>query len=185
MKASLRTLPFLLALAFAGTSALAQVQIGIQGGYSPDTFNHDGPERGAYLIGGQVRFGLEGLPLIINPSFDYYFNDVENLQTWQFDVDALIPFGHPRRSSFIPYFGAGLGVTRVTVDHPVIGRFIAREQTSYGLNLLGGAVIGQGPIRMFAQARYTMGKHAAFVDADRKSGPGVAFTGGLLFRVGR
>ncbi len=185
MKSSLRTLPFLLVLAFVGAPAHAQVHIGIQGGYSPDTFHSDGPERGAYLLGGQVRLGLEGLPLIINPSFDYFFNDVKNLQTWQFDANALIPFGHPRRSRILPYFGAGLGVTRVTVDAPVVGRFIVRARTSYGLNLIGGAVIGQGPVRMFGQARYTMGEHAAFVDTDRKNGPGVAFTGGLLFRVGR
>lgn len=170
------TLPF---------SAEAQVQIGIQGGYSPDTFNHDGPQNGAYLIGGQVRFRLEGLPLIINPSFDYFFNDVKEVQTWQFDANALIPFGHPRRSGLIPYFGAGLGVTRVVRTSPFTGRFFLREKSGYGLNLIGGAVLGQGPVRMFAQARYTLGEHAAFVGSDHRNGAGVTFTGGLLFRVGR
>ena len=185
-KTMVRLFALLFVLSLPVQAAQAQVEFGLQGGYSFDAFHQDGVEEGAYMLGAQARFGLEGLPIIINPSFDYYFNDIEVVNTFQFNINGLIQMGH-RRSEFRPYFGLGLGVTRVAVDGGSLfatPRFAAND-TDYGMNLVGGATLGRGPMRLFLQVRHTLGHHLTFVDEAREKSGGLALMGGLLFRVSR
>lgn len=183
MRSPYRVLSILFVLTLPAVSASGQIAFGVQGGYSGDTFSRHGARDGAYLLGGQARFGLEALPLILNPSFDYFFNDVRGVQTVQFDFNVLLPLAR-RRNAFVPYVGAGVAVTRVSLDGPPLPP-IERAETNRGLNLLGGAVMGRGPVRLFAQARYTRGRHRLYLHTDRRRGTGLAFSGGLLLRVVR
>lgn len=185
MKTTLRLILIALVLLLCFQDARAQFVLGVHGGYSLDAFSATGARKGAYMLGGQARLGLEGIPLTVNPSFDYYFNDIQDINTFQFDINALIPLGD-HRSSFMPYIGIGLGVTRVTLEGDVAlaENLVAQQHTNSGLNLLGGADLGSGPVRMFLQGRYTMGEHLAFVNRELEGGRGFALQGGLLFRVG-
>lgn len=173
-------------LLFGVTDSQAQFRLGIQGGYNLDTFSDQGIADGSYHLGGQARFGLEGLPIIINPNGDYYFSSLDGVDVFQLNADVLIPFGVDN-TTFVPYAGAGLGMTRVTYDSdlPIIGDMLDSQETNFGLNLIGGASFGHGPVYPFVQARVTLGNHVAFLNEDGSGGPGYMVTGGLLFNVGR
>ena len=182
---SLAALTLLLLL--AAVPARAQLSLGIHGGYSPDSFSSEGIGEGARLLGGQLRMGLSGLSLIVNPSFDYYYDGIDGVRAFQFNANALIPLGSSR-SGLMPYIGAGLGYTRVEQDGFISMLSSVSEvpavYTGTGLNILGGTELGTGPVRLFGEARYTFGQHAIFLEEDLEAGSGLAFTGGLLFKVG-
>lgn len=180
----LLTLLFFLVLGAGETSA--QTSLGVQGGYNLDAFTNDGAEEGTYHLGAQARFGLTGIPVIINPSIDYFFNHIDNANVWQFNADVIAPLG-VNNAVFTPYAGLGLGVTRVSFqpDTPLLGNLLEHEETDLGLNVIGGATFGTGPVRPFAQARITFGNHMAFVNEDGQPGPGYALMGGVLFRLGQ
>jgi len=172
---------------FAGVQhAHAQFSIGVQGGYNLDAFTDEGVEEGTYFVGGQARLGLAGVPIIINPNADYYFNQIDDATVLQFNADVLVPFG-PANAVFTPYAGLGLGVTQVSFDPdtPILGNLLESSETDYGVNLIGGATFGSGPIRPFGQARVTFGDHLAFLNEDGEGGAGYALMGGLLFHIGR
>lgn len=86
---------------------------------------------------------------------------------------------------FTPYAGLGLGVTHVSFDPDAPLNLLEDEETDYGLNVIGGAAFGAGPVRPFAQARITLGDHMAFLNEDDEGGAGYALMGGLLFRLGQ
>lgn len=176
----------LMMLALGVRDANAQLRLGAQGGYNLDAFTNDGAEEGTYFVGAQARFDLAGLPITINPSADYYFNDLDDTSVLQFNADVLVPFG-PSNAVFNPYAGLGLAVTNVSFDPdtPLVGNLLTEEETNLGLNVVGGATLGNGPVQPFAQARITLGNHLAFLNEDGEGGPGYALMGGLLFRIGQ
>lgn len=168
------------------SASSAQFRLGAQGGYNLDAFNDNGVEEGVLFLGGQAQFGLGSIPLILSPSVDYFFNGIDDVTVFQFNADALLTFGVDN-TVFTPYAGAGLAVTRVSLDAdvPLLGDLISGEETNYGLNLIGGAMFGEGPVQPFIQARITLGDHLAYINDDGEKGPGYALMAGLLFTVGK
>ncbi len=183
----LRTLSLAFVLLLFGVAdSQAQLSLGVEGGYNLDTFSDKGIADGSYLLGGQARFGLEGLPIIINPNGNYYFASLDGVDVFQLNADILFPFG-VENTTFTPYVGAGFGMTRVNYDSdlPLVGDMLDSKETDFGANLIGGATFGNGPVHPFVQARVTLGNHLAFLNEDGSGGPGYMVTGGLLFNVGR
>ena len=89
------------------------------------------------FIGADVRIGLTGSPISINPTFDYYF--VDDPETfWSLSTNALYRFGS----------GVGAGLYRTSVDG-------GDSSTNLGLNALFGAEFLVGSVRPFVEAQYS------------------------------
>lgn len=153
----------LLVIAFTTQRAEAQtaLEIGPRIGYEVDDWE-------SLFLGADVRIDMAALPVAINPYFDYYFLDNDDVSLIQFGANALYHFGIANQA-FTPYAGAGLALSRISYDIPGVD-----GDTEAGLNLLFGARFGFGQMRPFAQAQFTLG------DADFFS-----IAGGLLFRLGQ
>ncbi|WP_457654427.1 outer membrane protein [Rhodocaloribacter sp.] len=124
-----------------------------------------------FFLGLDARVGLDALPVILNPAFDYYFTE-SPLNVSQFSINALYPLRYP---GLRPYVGGGIGITRLSIDRD--GRGFGgfdKSDTDVGLNLIGGVVFRTGNLRPFAQAQITFGDVDLFTVA-----------GGLLFRLGK
>lgn len=165
-----RTISF---LALFLLSAAAQAQVP-----SPVTFEL-GPRVG-YDIGGDVeetflgvdaRLGIMALPIDFQATFDYYFTE-ENKTFWQLSLNALLSFGPG--IVFTPYVGAGLGIARISSRISIDMGILSASDTDMGVNLIGGARFGMGPLRPFVQAQVTM-----LGDVEL-----VTIAGGLLFKFG-
>lgn len=120
-------------------------------------------------IGGRVMFGLPqvtaGLEGIV--SADYFFVDCgEGVDCSWFEINANGAY-NLAAESLHPYVGAGLNVTRVSVD---LDGFGDGSDTEVGINLLGGLKFPGTSITPFAEARLTVGGGEQFV-----------LTGGILF----
>lgn len=150
---------FIFALGIQRADAQATFEIGPKVGYEVD--------RESAFLGADIRIGTPALPVKINPYFDYYFTEGDNLSLSQFGANALYEFGIANQT-FTPYAGAGLAITRASYDRPDI------TETDAGLNLLFGARFGFGQVRPFAQAQVTVG-----------SPDFVSLAGGVLFRLGQ
>lgn len=118
------------------------------------------------FIGADVRIGLAGSPITLNPTFDYYFTD-DPLTFWSLSANALYRFG-VNNQAFTPYSGAGLGAYRTSIDG-------AGGSTDLGVNLLFGAEFFFGSVRPFLEAQYS----PVFTDGSTTSLFNVK--GGLLF----
>lgn len=165
MKKILATLTLLLALGLVAAPAQAQVsfELGPRVGY-------DAGDVEELFIGADVRVSSAALPLIINPTFDYYFiedvGDVDN-GLWALSVNALYPFG-VSNAVFTPYGGAGVGLYNFS--------FGDSSTTDVGLNLVFGAqFLNTGVVKPFVEAQYS----PIFSDPENTN----LFTvkGGLLF----
>jgi hypothetical protein len=132
------------------------------------------------FIGADARITTPSLPVVLNPSFDFYFtDDPEGIDRSIFAVDlnALYEFG-VENVAFTPYAGGGLAITRLSVDSegvdtpfgPVGGGSVS--DTEIGLNLIGGARFLLDPVQPFAQLNIAIG------DLTR-----IGITGGVLFNL--
>ena len=173
-----------MALTLGVQEASAQFGIGIRGGYNLDAFTDEGFEKGAFALGGEARFGLGALPIILNPGAEYTFTGLDDATVLQLDANVLYPFGF-NNSTFTPYVGAGLGITRVSTDANLGPIQIEDSETDFGVNIIGGASFGFGTIQPFAQARITLGEHLAYLNEDGEGGAGYALQAGLLFNLGQ
>lgn len=123
---------------------------------------------GSFALGGDVRLQTPALPVQGNGSFDFYFAD-DPYTIWTVDLNAVYPFAIEDQA-FMPYAGAGLGITRWSGAEVGIPE-IELSDTDIGLNLVGGAELAMGNgISPFAQAQVTVAG-----DADR-----LGITGGVL-----
>lgn len=127
---------------------------------------------GNFFFGADARIDSEGLPVVINPSIDYYLMDdrstgfgdsvgqtlitVDGNVLYEFDIED---------SSFIPFAGGGIAITRWSIDNENIS-----GDTDVGLNLVGGARFPLDSFEPFVQANFGLG------DLDR-----FGLAGGLLF----
>lgn len=151
---------------FLGTqeaSAQAQIQIGPRVGYDIDALE-------SLFVGADARISVIGLPIQINPTFDYYFLDKDVFgddKFYQVAVNGLYNFGFDNQL-FTPYAGVGVAISRYSPDG-------GDGTTDVGANLIGGAAFGFGSLRPFVQAQLTLGG-----DAEP-----VGLVGGLLFNLGR
>jgi hypothetical protein len=133
---------------------------------------------GNLFVGADARITSEGLPVVINPSLDFYLMDdygSANTQVSQsiiaVDVNGLYEFGIDNQA-FTPYAGGGLAITRWSVDWPSgTGSQFDPSTTEVGLNLVGGARFPLGSLEPFAQLNATIGG-----DIQR-----LGVTGGVLF----
>lgn len=128
------------------------------------------------FIGADARISSAGFPLIINPTFDYYFTD-DPLTFWSLSANALYPFVADN-AAFTPYAGAGIGLYRSSVDDiEVFGQTVEGDSvTDIGLNLIFGAqFLNTGPVSPFAEAQYS----SVFSDGD--TGNLFSIKGGVLF----
>lgn len=119
-----------------------------------------------FFIGADGRIYSDALPVVINPSFDYYFIssgvDGVDVSAFAVDVNALYEFGVDNQA-FTPYAGGGLGIVRFSsstesVETP-FGDFggVSASTTDVGLSLVGGAKFEAGNLQPFAQAKINVG----------------------------
>lgn len=168
---------FALMLMLSATlDARAQFDLGAHAGYNLGSEPFDG-----LFIGVDGRFALGlAFPIILAPSISYFFlEDFEGIGTSvsqsfiEIDVNGLYEFGIDNQA-FTPYVGAGLGIGRYSVDIDVgFGGAGLGSSTDVGLNLLGGAVFGAGPLRPYGQARFQLGGAEL-----------ITLQGGILYRIG-
>ncbi len=167
------TILALVAATTVGTASaqLTNVAIGPRAGYDFDWES--------LFIGVDARAGFGTLPVSFSVTGDYFFLDdyasfgVDASQSlFKITANAIYEFGIDNQV-FTPYAGAGLAISRwsVDVDTGGFGNFDASD-TSVGLNLLGGAYFGSGSLRPFAQLYLTTG-----------DGSTIGVTGGVLFAL--
>lgn len=131
---------FLLAVILP-TTATAQSRIEVGPRVGIDAGDIEEP-----FVGADVRIGLPMSPIVINPTFDYYFVD-DPLTFWSVSGNALYRFGVDNQV-FTPYSGAGLGLFRSSVDG-------GGSATDLGINAIFGAEFLFGSVRPFVEAQYS------------------------------
>lgn len=132
---------------------------------------------GDLFLGADARIETEALPVVINPSIDFYFMDdfptgsgSVSQSLFTIDINALYEFGVDNEA-FTPYAGGGIGITRYSLDADL--RNSNTSDTDIGLNIVGGARFLLGSVEPFAQLNAAFGG-----DWDR-----LGITGGLLFSL--
>lgn len=101
------------------------------------------------FIGADARISSPSLPVVVNPTFDYYFTSGD-LTFWGLSGNALYQFGVDNQE-FTPYAGGGLGIYRRSFDT----QFGSASSTDLGLNLLFGIQFPLESVRPFAEAQFT------------------------------
>lgn len=129
---------------------------------------------GNLFLGVDARFQTDALPVVLNPSIDFYLMDeVEGTSVDQsvftIDLNALYEFGVDNEV-FTPYAGGGIGITRVSTDENLPFR---EDETDVGLNVVGGARFPLESVEPFVQLNALVGG-----DYDR-----LGITGGLLISL--
>jgi len=131
------------------------------------------------FIGADFRITSPGLPIVINPTFDFYF--VEDITVWNLSGNALFQFGIDNEV-FNPYAGAGLAIFRQSFDEQTVDTGFGTvtspggSTTDIGINLIFGAdFITGGPVKPFAEVHFT----PVFSDPESINLFGVR--GGILF----
>lgn len=119
----LTTLSLLLAFAFLLTPRQAAAQVEVE-----ETIFKLGPRLtidaadisnvATVAIGADVRLQTPALPVQGNGSFDFYFAD-DPWTVWAVDLNAVYPFAS-EDLDFMPYAGAGLGITRMSAGTSAI-----------------------------------------------------------------
>lgn len=153
----------LLSLSLGTAEAQTTIDVGPRIGYELDDVE-------SLFIGVDSRFGIDALPILIAPYFDYYFPDGD-VTLFQLGVNAIYEFGIDNQA-FTPYAGAGLAISRISWDYSDFGVNVSDSSTEPGLNLFAGATFGFGQMRPFAQVGLSLGDWDFFT-----------IGGGLLFRV--
>lgn len=138
---------------------------------------------GNFFLGADARIDSEALPVLVNPSFDYYLLDDRTINGQDVgqsiiavDINALYEFGIDNQA-FAPYAGGGLAITRSSVDEQTFNTGFGSvtvgggSNTEVGLNLVGGARFPLGSVDPFVQLNATLGG-----DVQR-----LGLAGGLLF----
>ena len=131
----------------------------------------------AFLVGVGAEFGnvfdLGNLAIGARPTIEYAF--VDNVTLLQINGDLIARFGAPG-ASLVPYAGAGLAISMVSIDDCPDIPGLDCSNTDFGLNALGGVefpgALGFGS--PFAQARLTL--------AD---GSAISLLGGLVIPLGQ
>ena len=145
-------MPVLIALSIASLSvddAAAQTRFGLRGGVYLD--------QDEAFIGGHFIQPLER-NWVFNPNFEYVLVEEGSL----FTINADFHYDFPSRSSTLFWLGAGLGVSRFSLDD--------ESNTDVGLNALTGASFGRGPVTPFVQAKVMI-----FDDTQLVIGGGITF----------
>ncbi len=171
-------LPLLLFVALMlGSTSQAQAQFQIAPRVGLEVNNVE-----ALQVGVEARFATESLPVLINPSFDYYFLDcgVDGIggadiscSFFSLKANGLFEFGGGETRSFTPYAGGGLAIGLARAEVSAFGFSESTSDTEIGLNLVGGARFETGNLQPFAQLEVGLGGADIF-----------SIVGGLLFNFG-
>jgi len=127
------------------------------------------------FIGADARITTPSLPVVLNPSFDFYFIDAPegaDVSAFAVDLNALYEFG-VENVAFTPYAGGGLAITRFDSEVDTAFGSFGSSTTEVGLNLIGGARFLLDPVQPFAQLNINIGG-----DIQR-----LGITGGVLFNL--
>lgn len=114
------------------------------------------------FIGAGARIVTGSLPVVLNPSFDFYlFDSPEGADQTGFaiDLNALYDF-EIENEVFKPYAGGGIGITRYSASFRSsdFGGFgFSSGTTEVGLNLVGGARFMLDSVSPFVQLNATVG----------------------------
>lgn len=125
-----------------GTAFLIGPRVGMDIGDIEDPF-----------AGIDARITSMQLPVVINPTFDYYFIG-EGRTFWSLSGNLLYPFGAEDRS-FSFYGGAGLGIYRFSVEGNVPDAAFREGTTDVGANFMLGTMIAANTFTPFAELQYT------------------------------
>ena len=106
------------------------------------------------FLGADARIGIPALPVVINPTFDYYFTD--GIDFYQFSANALLDIAGGAMPNISPYVGAGLGISNISVDVDTPFGSFGGDTSDIGINLIGGASIAAGGFKPFAQVQVTL-----------------------------
>lgn len=105
------------------------------------------------FIGVDARITSMQLPVVINPTFDYYL--VGDGQTfWSLSTNLLYDFG-PEDTPLSFYGGAGLGIYRFSFEGDVADLPFREGSTDVGANFLFGAMLPSPSFTPFAELQYT------------------------------
>ncbi len=105
------------------------------------------------FAGIDVRITSVQLPVVVNPTFDYYFVG-EGRTLWSLSGNILYPFGAEDRS-FSFYGGVGLGMYRFSVEGDTPDAQFRDGTTDFGANFLLGTMVSSRPFTPFAELQYT------------------------------
>ncbi len=147
MKRYITTAVLLIVLAAAAAPSKAQVAVDL----GPRLGFDIGGDIEELFIGADARFTIADFPVDLGATFDYYFTD-ENFTFYQISLNAYYDFVI-EDVAFVPYAGAGLGISRVSLD---AGPFSSSDSDT-GINLIGGARFNAGNVFPFAQVQLTIG----------------------------
>lgn len=144
------------------------------------------------FLGADARVETEALPVVINPTFDYYFVGSQTIQAgtgaaqevgssfFSLSANGLYPFTIDN-PSFAPYAGAGLGIYRSATEEVTVNTAFGSQtlgggsSTDVGLNLIAGVEFPTESFTPFAEAQYTT------IFADVGSPDLFNLKGGVLF----
>ncbi len=144
--------------------AEAQVMVGPHVGYNQ--------EFEELFVGANVLFQLPSMGagrVTFNPGFEFY-PGIDGADLWTLNFDALYALNAP---SVAPYVGAGLNVSRISVDVDTPFGNISGSSTELGLNLKGGARFGGGRVQPFAEGIFVVADQTQFM-----------VRGGFMFGLG-
>jgi len=112
-------------------------------------------------LGGRVQINLRSPDrLAVIPMFDWFFPG-DDRTYWELNGN-LAYFFKVNTNSVAPYAGAGLNIAYSSED--------GSSDTDPGFNLLGGTLIGSGPVHPFVEVRFELAGGEQFV-----------LSGGVLF----
>lgn len=104
-------------------------------------------------VGVDARITSMRLPVVINPTFDYYLVG-EGQTFWSLSGNLLYPFG-PADNPLSFYGGLGLGIYRFSVEGAAVNLPFRQGSTDVGANFMFGAMLPSPSFTPFAELQYT------------------------------
>ena len=136
--------------ALAGVSGSARADVGVRLGPRAGVELHDDADP---FVGADLRLSFPLSPLVINPTFDHFFD--EKTTVYQLSFNALYDLPLPTRR-LDPYVGVGVNVTRFSFKENTPG--VDDNGSRVGINLLAGACFDLPLVSPFAQVTKGIGE---------------------------